>query len=78
MRRLCAASILLTLAAAAACGETVRLKATADIWLSDANAEERGSSSGKNMRFKIKTIQEMAAIRFDGMHHRTDIAAEAG
>jgi len=45
--------------------ETVRLKATADIWLSDATPEERTSSAGKLPQFKIKSIQEMAAIRFD-------------
>ena len=45
--------------------ETVRLKATADIWLSDALESERNTSAGKHSRFKIKTIQEMAAIRFD-------------
>lgn len=46
-------------------GETVRLKATADIWLSDANDSERNSSAGKHPRFKLKSIQEMAAVRFD-------------
>ena len=46
-------------------GETVKLPATADVWLSDANAAERDSSSGRNARFKLKSIQEMAAIRFD-------------
>ncbi|MBN1808310.1 MAG: hypothetical protein JW909_04525 [Planctomycetes bacterium] len=45
--------------------EKVRLRAVADIWLSDANNQERNSSSGKNSRMKIKSIQEMAAIRFD-------------
>lgn len=45
--------------------ETVRLPATADIWLSDANGSERASSSGKADRLKLKVIQEMAAIRFD-------------
>jgi len=49
----------------AAFAETVRLKATADVWLSDANDEERSSSAGKCAQFKIKSIQEMAAIRFD-------------
>jgi hypothetical protein len=51
--------------ASGARGETVRLKATADIWLSDANGSERNTSMGKNPRLKLKTIQEMAAIRFD-------------
>jgi len=45
--------------------ETVKLEATADIWLSDANSEERNSSSGKCREFKLKSIQEMAAVRFD-------------
>ncbi|MFQ5808540.1 MAG: GDSL-type esterase/lipase family protein, partial [Armatimonadota bacterium] len=45
--------------------EVVRLKATADVWLSDATENERGASSGKHARLKLKTIQEMAAIRFD-------------
>ena len=45
-------------------GSTV-LPSTADIWLSDATNEERNSSSGKAERFKLKSIQEMAAIRFD-------------
>ena len=43
----------------------LRLEATADIWLSDANEKERNSSSGKADRFKLKSIQEMAAIRFE-------------
>ncbi len=45
--------------------ETIKLRATADVWLSDANEQERNSSSGKVDRFKLKSIQEMAAIRFD-------------
>jgi len=45
--------------------ETIRLNATADIWLSDATERERDSSAGKNSCFKLKTIQEMGAIRFD-------------
>lgn len=45
--------------------QTVRLKATADIWLSDTNEQERNSSAGKARQFKLKSIQEMAAIRFD-------------
>ncbi|HUT32356.1 MAG TPA: hypothetical protein VNE39_02660 [Planctomycetota bacterium] len=44
--------------------ETVRLKATADIWLSDCG-DERNTSAGKCGQFKLKSIQEMAAIRFD-------------
>ncbi len=65
MRPLCGVSMTLLLLAGAAGAETVRLTATADIWLSDANASERDSSAGKNPRFKLKSIQEMAAIRFD-------------
>src|SRR5205814_7221517 len=45
--------------------ESVRLPATADIWLSDANAAERNSSMGAAPRLKLKFIQELAAIRFD-------------
>jgi len=60
---------LLAVLAALACpvhaAETVRLKATADIWLSDSNEQERNSSSGKHPRLKLKSIQEMAAVRFD-------------
>ncbi len=58
-------------------GETVRLKATADVWLSDAVAQERNSSSGKCPRFKLKTIQEMAAIRFDASPARGREVLEA-
>jgi len=47
-----------------AAGETVRLKATADIWLSDCG-DERNTSAGKCNQFKLKSIQEMAAVRFD-------------
>src|SRR5947208_807405 len=45
--------------------ETVTLKSTASIWLSDANDDERNSSAGKNGQFKLKSIQEMGAVRFD-------------
>ena len=48
-----------------AANEIVKLNATADIWLSDTNISERHSSAGKYSRFKLKSIQEMAAIRFD-------------
>ncbi|MGH7142677.1 MAG: hypothetical protein ACREJ2_00920 [Planctomycetota bacterium] len=44
--------------------ETVKLPSTASIWLSDANENERNTSAGKCDRFKIKNIQEMAAVRF--------------
>ena len=45
--------------------ETVRLPAIADIWLSDANEKERQTPLGTRNQFKLKSIQEMAAIRFD-------------
>lgn len=45
--------------------QVVRLKATGDIWLSDANKRERNRSKGNSKRFKLKSIQEMAALRFD-------------
>ncbi|MHB0998270.1 MAG: fibronectin type III domain-containing protein, partial [Armatimonadota bacterium] len=45
--------------------ETVRLNATADIWLSDANEQERHTSAGRAHVFKLKSIQEMAAVQFD-------------
>jgi len=45
-------------------GNKVVLRATGDIWLSDANQAERNSSSGKAERFKLKSIQEMAVVRF--------------
>ncbi|MCD4822660.1 MAG: hypothetical protein K8R11_11500 [Methanococcoides sp.] len=45
--------------------DVIKLQATADIWLSAFNERERNSSSGKVERFKLKSIQEMAAIRFD-------------
>ena len=55
----CCLSLCSSLAA-----ETVRLRATADIWLSDCG-DERNTSAGKCPQFKLKSIQEMAAIRFD-------------
>jgi len=45
-------------------GETVRLRATADIWVSSFQGEE-GFSAGRHPFFKLKTIQELALIRFD-------------
>jgi len=44
--------------------QTVRLQATADIWVSSFQGEE-GFSAGKHPFFKLKTIQELALIRFD-------------
>ena len=64
--RLVRAAIALALIGdAAPAAEIVRLRATADVWLSDANDQERNSSAGRCPRFKIKSIQEMAVIRFD-------------
>ena len=58
-------SLTISMLLCATCvAETVRLKATADIWLSDCGAE-RNTSAGRNPQFKLKSIQEMAAIRFD-------------
>src|SRR6266496_413581 len=42
-----------------------RLPVIADIWLSDATPAERNSSMGANPRLKLKSIQELAALRFD-------------
>jgi hypothetical protein len=47
---------------------TVRLKATADIWVSSESWEgtdEKLLCWGDKAKFKLKTIQEMAALRFD-------------
>ncbi|PCJ57387.1 MAG: hypothetical protein COA79_16090 [Planctomycetota bacterium] len=46
----------------------VKLKATADVGFSSMfwnSSDERVKSWGKNSRFKLKSIQEMGAIRFD-------------
>ena len=43
----------------------LRLRATADIWLADTTPEERNGSAGRADEFKLKSIQEMAAIRFN-------------
>jgi len=65
-----AATVALALAIllqAGSCGpavETVRLKATADIWVSGFRGEE-AFTAGKYPQFKLKSIQELAAIRFD-------------
>ena len=61
---LCLAVLLAMFAPSVCIGEVIRLRATADTWLSSV-PKERGKSSGKNTRLKLKTIQEMAAIRFD-------------
>jgi len=57
-------------AVSAQVGNVVKLPATADIWLSDANEDERNVSLGNRRRFKLKSIQEMAAIRFDASRIR--------
>ncbi len=44
--------------------DVIKLQVTADIWLSAFNERERNSSSGKVERLKLKSIQEMAAVRF--------------
>ena len=51
-------------------GETVRLKATADIGVSSeiyGGKDERELSWGLSERFKLKSVQEMAVIRFDAI-----------
>ena len=69
-------SLALALAVCAvAAGETVRLPATADVWFSDCDdgdtlidgkpKNERLCSMGKAKHFKLKSIQEMGAVRFD-------------
>ncbi len=45
--------------------DVLRLEATASIWLADTTPQERNSSAGQFAIFKLKSIQEMAAIRFD-------------
>lgn len=55
-------------AAAGGAPATVRLKATADIWVSSESWEgtdEKLLCWGDKEKFKLKTIQEMAALRFD-------------
>lgn len=45
--------------------ETVKLTAVGEAWLSDANEEERNIAFRPKPYFKLKTIQEMALLRFD-------------
>ena len=61
MRAMLLALAILMLSAS---GETVRLPATADAWLSCFPGEE-DYSAGKHPFFKLKSIQELAVIRFD-------------
>ena len=42
--------------------KTIRLRAVADVWVSDANDKERNTNSGKHSRLKLKTIQEMSLV----------------
>ncbi len=66
MNRLIGLALLVLLCMQGLCAaETIKLRATADIWLCDTDHGERNSSAGKADRFKLKSIQEMAAIRFD-------------
>ncbi|HKI83814.1 MAG TPA: hypothetical protein VKA63_05695, partial [Candidatus Krumholzibacteria bacterium] len=57
--------------------ETLRLPATADIWLSHATPRESDTGAGGSPVFKLKSVQELAAIRFDltSIHGRTLSAA---
>ena len=59
----CTLSVLVS-GAACARGESVRLKATADIWVSSFPKEET-FTAGAYGQLKLKSIQEMAVIRFD-------------
>ena len=49
----------------ATASSVIRLQSTSSIWLADTTPEERNSSAGLAATFKLKSIQEMAAIRFD-------------
>jgi hypothetical protein len=64
MRRMVLLSLIASLAAGLCEAETVKLKSTANIWVSDAPSE-MDTSGGKCGVFKLKSIQEMAMIRFD-------------
>ena len=55
---------ILFLICAQCCAETVTLKSTANIWVSDAPSEV-DTSGGKCSVFKLKSVQEMAMVRFD-------------
>ena len=45
--------------------DATRLRSVANAWISDGAPHERDTSCGKGDRFKLKSIQEMAAVRFD-------------
>jgi len=51
--------------------ETLRLPATADVWLSHATPRESDTGAGGSPVFKLKSVQELAAIRFDLTSIRT-------
>ena len=65
-RRASAGAILacVALIPTVAAAETVRLQATADVWLSAFSGEQE-HTAGRYNSFKLKSIQEMALIRFD-------------
>ena len=45
--------------------ELVRVRATADLWLSDGNPRQRNSNAGKSPQLKLRNIRDLALIRFD-------------
>ena len=45
--------------------DILHLPAIADIWISNATPKESASSAGGSPVFKLKSVQEMAALRFD-------------
>jgi hypothetical protein len=45
--------------------EVLRLRATADVGLSDAGPRERGVSAGKSPQWKLRNTQDIALVRFD-------------
>ncbi|MGQ9576691.1 MAG: hypothetical protein ACUVUC_15395 [Thermoguttaceae bacterium] len=49
----------------AATQELVRIRACADVWLSDAGPRQRRSSAGKAPFLKLRGVQDLALIRFD-------------
>ena len=51
---------------AAATQEMVRVRAVADVGLADGTPRERNSSAGKAPQLKLRNIQDLAIVRFDG------------
>ena len=45
--------------------EIARVRATANVWLSDSGPRQRRSSAGKATKLKLKNLQDLALIRFD-------------